>query len=142
MLEFQLGAESYGVELSYAIGVHFLRDLMPLPLGPAFVVGAINLQGTVVAVVDLRQLLELPASAVSNLSRVVVLHSEEMSVGLLADSISGVRRVSKKDFQAGLQTLTGASATYLEGVTSDRMILLDVKRMLSDPKLSAEGDFS
>lgn len=141
VLEFQLGSETYGVELSYSTGVHFLKDLMPIPLGPAFVVGAINLQGRVVAVVDFRQLLELPVSAVNELNRVIALHSEEVEVGLLTENISGVRRVSRNQLQPGLSTLTGANASYLEGITKDRMILLDAKRLLSDPKLSAEGEF-
>jgi purine-binding chemotaxis protein CheW len=141
VLAFQLGAESYGVELCHTTGVHFLRDLMPVPLSPPFVVGAINLRGTVVSVLDLGRLLEVPGSAVVERDQIIALHFEEVEVALMTDRISGVRRVSRSQLQPGLPNLSGMNASYVEGITRDRMILLDVKRLLSDPKISAEGEF-
>jgi purine-binding chemotaxis protein CheW len=141
VLEFQLGSESYGVNLSYSSGVYFLRDLMPVPVGPSFVIGAVNLQGRVVAVVDLRRWLDLPIGAATDLNRVIALHSGDVEVGILTHGVSGVRSISRSELQCGLPTLTGANAMYLEGLTRDGMILLDVRRLLSDPKLSLEEEF-
>lgn len=57
-----------------------------------------------------------------------------MEVGILADTIHGVRRIPLGDLQPSLPTLTGVRAEYLKGITGGRLIVLDADKLLSDPK--------
>jgi purine-binding chemotaxis protein CheW len=58
-----------------------------------------------------------------------------MELGILADSIKGVRLISHKDVQPTLPTLTDIGSEFLQGVTEDRMIVLDVEKVLNHPNI-------
>ncbi len=42
--------------------------------------------------------------------------------------------------QTSLPTLTGIRADYLKGVTADRLVVLDLARILADPKIIVHED--
>jgi purine-binding chemotaxis protein CheW len=56
----------------------------------------------------------------------------KIELGILADLITGMRRVPLEAMQASLPTLTGIRAEYLKGVTADRLAVLDVSHILAD----------
>jgi purine-binding chemotaxis protein CheW len=135
VVEFELAGERYGLALSEVREVCLLKQLTPVPCTPAFVTGIMNLRGEIVTVVDIRQFFELPALGITDLNRIIVIHSEEMQLGLLADRIHGAKVISVNDLQPSLPTLTGIRADYMRGVSSDRLIILAAAKMLSDPSL-------
>jgi purine-binding chemotaxis protein CheW len=135
LLEFRLAQERYAVESRYVQEVHPLKDLTPLPCTPPFVVGVVNVRGRIVSVLDLKKILELPEKGLTDLHRVILVRGEDFEVGILADVIVGVRFVLENTLQPSLPTLTGLRAEYLKGVTAERLIILDLKRILADPKI-------
>ena len=82
--------------------------------------------------------------SLSDLNRVIVLHSEEMEFGVLADAILGLRSIETERMQTSLPTLTDMRADFFKGVTGDRTVILDGSRILSDPRIivSEETDRS
>jgi purine-binding chemotaxis protein CheW len=58
-----------------------------------------------------------------------------MYFGVLADAIVGVHRIPIDRIQPVLPTLTGIREQYLQGVTSDRMIILDASSLLADAEI-------
>jgi purine-binding chemotaxis protein CheW len=54
---------------------------------------------------------------------------------VLADVIVGVRSIRVESLQPSLPTLTGIRAEYLKGVTAERLVVLDLERLLADPKI-------
>jgi purine-binding chemotaxis protein CheW len=135
LLEFRLAQERYAVESRYVQEVHPLKELTPLPCTPPFVVGVVNVRGRIVSVLDLKKILELPEKGLTDLHRVILVRGEDFEVGILADVIVGVRFVLENTLQPSLPTLTGLRAEYLKGVTAERLIILDLKRILADPKI-------
>jgi purine-binding chemotaxis protein CheW len=140
IIEFQLASETYGIELRHAGEVSFLKELTPVPCTPAFVLGIINLHGRVLPVVDLKRFFDLPNNALTDLNRVIVVRKGSMEVGILADTIHGVRRIPLRDLQPSLPTLTGIRAEYLKGITGERLIVLDADKLLSDPKIVVQEE--
>ena len=94
-----------------------------------------NLRGRILAIVDLRTIFELPARGLTELNRVIVLRGGDNELGLLADSIDGVRRVLASDLQEGLPTLAGVREGFLKGVTGQMLAVLDGGRLLADTGL-------
>jgi purine-binding chemotaxis protein CheW len=86
-------------------------------------------------VVDLKRFFDLPNNALTDLNRVIVVRKDGMELGILADTIHGVRRIPQRELQPSLPTLTGIRAEYLKGVTAERLIVLDANKLLSDPKI-------
>lgn len=135
VIEFMLAYERYAVESSCVREVYPLKDLTPLPCTPAHVLGIINLRGQILPIIDVKRFFDLPRKGLSDLNKVIVLHSEGMTFGILADRIVGVSNVTAAEIQPALATLTGVREAYLMGVTKDCMVVLDATKLLSDKKI-------
>lgn len=132
LVEFVLAHETYGFESHHVREVHVLESLTPLPCAPSFVLGIVNLRGEILSVIDIRIFFDLPRTGLTDLNKVIVLESENMLFGILADALLGVRRVPVAEIQPSLPTLTGIRDKYLKGVTSGRTVILDAQKLLTD----------
>jgi len=136
IIEFLLVYERYAIELSYVREVCSLKDLTSLPGTRPFVVGIINIRGQIVSIIDMKKFFDLPEKGLTDLNKVIVLGNNLMTFGLLVDAVGNVHRISLQDLQPSLPTLTGIRQQYLQGVTSDRLIVLDAARILADPGIT------
>ena len=89
VIEFVLADESYAVESVHVREVYPLKELTPLPGTPAHVLGIINLRGQILSVIDIKRFFDLPPKGLGNLDKVIVLRSNAMEFGILADRIIG-----------------------------------------------------
>lgn len=135
LLEFRLALESYALETRHVREVYPLKDLTPVPCTPAFVRGIVNVRGRIIPVIDIKKFFDLPDQGLTDLHRIILVQGNGLEIGLLADEIDGVRSVPIGALQASLSTLTGIRADYLKGVTADRLVVLDLDRLLADPKI-------
>jgi len=135
VIEFVVARERYAVESAYVREIYPLNELTPLPCTPRFVLGIVNVRGQILSVIDIKKFFDLPEKGLSDLSKVVILRSEAMEFGVLADSIAGTRVLPVHELQPSLPTLTGIREEYLRGVTADRTVILDAGKLLSDPKI-------
>jgi purine-binding chemotaxis protein CheW len=135
VLEFILANEHYAVESIYIREVYPMREFTQIPGTPPFVLGLINIRGQILSVIDIRRFFDLPVKGLSDLNRVMVIQTPKMEMGILADRIIGVRRVPQDSLQPSLPTLTGIRADYLRGISRDGLVVLDVQKMVADPKL-------
>jgi purine-binding chemotaxis protein CheW len=135
LVVFKLAEENYAVESRYVREVYPLKHLTPLPGAPSFVLGLTNLRGEILSIVDLHTFFELPNQGLSDRSRVIVLRTPKMECGILADSVTGTRRIGVDDLQPALPTMTGIREEYLKGVTGERLIVLDADRLLASPSI-------
>lgn len=132
VVEFVLAHERYAVESRYVREVAPLENLTPLPCTPAFVLGIVNLRGEILSVIDIKKFFDLPEKGLTDLNKVIVLQSGDMVFGILADAITGVRRIPVTEIQSSLPTLTGIREEYLKGVTPERTVILDAEKLLAD----------
>lgn len=139
VVEFLLATERYGIETGYVREVFPFKELTPVPCTPAFLMGIVNVRGRIIAVIDLKKLFDLPTNGLHDLHKVIILQSEEMDLGILADDVVGVRSVPVSQLQASLPTLSGNGQQYWRGVTGDRLVVLDAARILGDPKIIVQG---
>ena len=58
-----------------------------------------------------------------------------MRFGILADRIVGIRCVPEADVQPPLPTLSVIRPDYLLGVTRERIVILDGRKLLADPSI-------
>lgn len=140
VLEFRLAKERYALETRFVREVHPLKDLTPLPCTPPFVLGIVNLRGRIVPVLDLKKLFDLPEEGLTDLHRIIMVQGNGLELGLLADATVGVRSIPADSLQPSLLTLTGVRSEYLTGVTPERLVVLDVDRLLADPKIIVHED--
>src|SRR5258706_6075135 len=135
VIEFVVAYETFAIESSYVREVYPLKELTQLPGTPDFVLGVINVRGQIVSVVDPKQFFGLPQKGLTDLNKVILISDGKMEFGLLADAVIGLRRIPLEELQPSLPTLTGLRAELLKGVTSERLVVLDAARVLSDKRL-------
>jgi purine-binding chemotaxis protein CheW len=141
VIEFALAGERYAVELTRVREVALLKELTPVPCTPAFVLGVMNLRGEIHTIIDLKKFFELPSRGITELNKVIMLQAEGRQLGILADSITGVRAVPVATLQPPLPTLTGVRADYLRGVTHDCLVVLDAVKLISSPHIVVNDEF-
>jgi len=135
LLEFRLARERYALENRWVQEVCPLKELTPLPCTPPFVLGIVNVRGRILPVFDLKKFFDLPEQGLTDLHRLIRVRGDDLELGLLADVIVGVRSLPVDSLQVSLPTLTGIRSDYLKGVTAERLVVLDLARILADPKI-------
>jgi purine-binding chemotaxis protein CheW len=142
VLEFALADEKYGIESSYVREVFSLKELTALPCTPSFVLGLVNVRGQILSVIDIKKFFDLPDQDRTGRNKVIVVHTDRLELGILADAVLGVSLIPLTDLQPSLPTLTGVRADYLRGVTKEPMVVLDGQKLLSSPKLIVYEELS
>lgn len=140
VLVFQCAGESYAFEAGAVARVLPMSTLTAIPNVPAFIAGVTMCDGEVLAVIDLRVLLALPLSDLSDPRALILLRSEDRCFAVLADGIDGVRRFPREGLGHCLAALAELDQSYLLGVARDRTALLDAHRLLNDSTLVVDGD--
>lgn len=140
LLEFSLAHETYGVEMVYVRETRPLRDITPVPCTPPFVLGLINVRGRIISVIDIKRFFDLPVKGLTDLNKVIIMHDGEMEFGILADAVLGTRTIPLTELEPSLPTLTGVREAYLRGVTKERTVVLDGKKLLGDRKIVVQEE--
>jgi len=88
-LSFIVGSESYAIPLEKVDEVIRMQRITPIPDTPEWVRGVINLRGTIVPVIDLREQLGMEPRADEARTCILVLHGDS-PIGLAVDSVQAV----------------------------------------------------
>jgi purine-binding chemotaxis protein CheW len=135
VVEFLLAHEIYAVESRYVQEVCQLKEFTPLPGTPPFIFGLINFRGIILTVIDLRSFFMLPQRGLTGLNKVIIVQTADIKVGILADAIQGISYVHIDEFQPPLPTMTGIRREYIKGITGERLIVLDMEKLLLDQRI-------
>ncbi len=136
---FRLGSGRYSLPATAVREVQPLQSYTPLPITPAFVVGLINVRGRLLALLDLRPLLDLPSTAPNENSDVLVIATRNGEVALLSDKVIEVRR-GQRDLAAALSTTAGRGVPWIKGVDHELTLMLDPALLLADPRLIVDDE--
>jgi purine-binding chemotaxis protein CheW len=137
----------------YAIGVVKVREITEyesvttVPNTPVWIHGVTNLRGKVVPVVDLAAKFGLPGSLISKFSCIiiteVIFQGENLTMGVLADSVRHVVELSAEEIGAIPPFGTRIKAEYLLGLGllgKKFCLILDIDKVLSADELVAVTD--
>ena len=134
-VEFLVADERCAIESAFVREVYPLRQLTRLPHTPPFVLGIINVRGQILSVIDIKAFFGLPEKGLSDFSKVIIVNTNEMELGILADMVVGSVNIPINEIQESLPTVTGIRAEYLKGITKERLVLLDIAKILSDERI-------
>jgi purine-binding chemotaxis protein CheW len=129
---FTLDDLRYGLPLDAVDRVVRIVDIMPLPKAPAIVVGAISIEGRVVAVVNIRSRFRLPERSTTLSDQMIVARTSGRRVALVVDAVEGVFDYSQDEIQAAETIAPGID--HLAGVVkvgADLVLIQDLGRLLS-----------
>jgi len=137
-LTFELAGEAYGVEILKVQEIRGWEAVRVIPNTPAFVKGVLNLRGSVVPIIDLRERFSLEHSDYSPKTVVIVLCVEhganQFVMGIVADAVSDVLDINLEDVKRVPNFGSKIDTRYMRGmyVYKKKMImLLDVDKLLN-----------
>jgi purine-binding chemotaxis protein CheW len=135
LVVFSLANETYGIATDYVREVQPLRDVSPVPCTPHFVVGVINIRGAIYSVIDIREFFGVPKQEITDLTKVILVYAAGLEVGILADDVSGAQNIPLGELRAPLDTRAGLKEEYVQGVTRDMLIILNLEALLRDERI-------
>jgi len=135
LVVFSLATETYGIPTDYVRDVQPLRQITPVPCTPDFVVGVINIRGSIYSVIDIRSFFGVPAKEITSATKVIVVDTEELQVGILADDVSGAMSVPRDEINPPLAAQATIKEEYIEGVTNDMLIILNLEALMQDERI-------
>lgn len=84
---FSLNDQLYGIDRNYVEEVFLLPEFVPIPKAPSYIVGGINLRGSVLLLMDLNATPDKSLSDYCLTDKVVVLKCPELKIGLIVNKI-------------------------------------------------------
>ncbi|MEY4762945.1 MAG: hypothetical protein RLZZ200_2801 [Pseudomonadota bacterium] len=139
VLTFHLGGEVYGIDI---LGVREIRGWTPvtkLPSSSEWILGVLNLRGTVVPVLDMRLRFALGAAEFTPTTAVIVVSVEGSDgprlCGIVVDEVDDVVDLKQEALRAAPALTHTASSAYLKNlaVVGETMVmLLDTSALLAE----------
>lgn len=149
-LTFMLDGEEYGVDILRVQEIKGWDGVTPLPNMPDFILGVINLRGTVVPVIDLRKHFELETVPYGKTTVVIVVRIRdeeqgERTMGMVVDAVSEVHNISVSELKPAPDFGGSINTDSIRGLAtvSERMIiLLDIDHLMNNGVLKILDDES
>ncbi len=149
LVTFQLGSESYGIDIMIVDGIVRVEETRSIPNAPNYVDGIFNLRGEIIPIINLHKRFQIRRAELSEedmlLSGFIIIKIGGMKLGVIIDKISRVISVDLDSMQLPPQMLSGIGAEYIQGVfTRDDgyLILLDIERLFDPRELQQLGKLS
>ena len=137
-LTFILADEEYGVDILRVQEVKGWESVTAIPNTPGFVKGVINLRGTIVPIIDLRERFRLDEIEYGPRTVVIVLKVTNGGItkvmGIVVDAVSDVYNVAEQEMRPPPDFCSVISTDFVRGlatVSEKMVILLDSDRLLS-----------
>lgn len=131
MLVFRLGSERYGITVDVVQNIRPLAALTRVPSVPDFYRGIVNLRGQIISVLDLRPFFGM--SLETEATELIIVEANDLRIALLADHIEAVQPVPAHQ-------IAPFDLPHTHGVTADRLVILDIEALFSNPRLIIGGE--
>ena len=149
LVTFQLGVESYGIDIMIVDGIVRVEETRAIPNAPNYVDGIFNLRGEIIPIINLHKRFQIRRPELSEedmlLSGFIIIKISGMKIGVIIDKISRVITVDLDKMQLPPQMLSGIGAEYIQGVFTREegyLILLDIERLFDPRELQQLGNLS
>lgn len=138
---FSLGNEEFAIPLLSVREVLGVPQVTPIPQAPSYFMGIMNLRGSVISVMDLRQKLGIKPIPGEE-TGVIILDLGDYYLGVVVDSVNSVQSLEETEISEKPVMDNQKSYDYISGVfrrDNKLVLLVDIARALSVEDRSALG---
>jgi purine-binding chemotaxis protein CheW len=132
---FGLGDEEYAVDIAMVREIRSFSASTPIPEAPTYVLGVVNLRGSVVPIMDLRERFGQGFIEPGVTTVVVILEFAGRTVGLVVDAVSDILRTEVTNIQPAPEYDHSSRAKGVDSliIQGDRLIgILSLEHILGD----------
>lgn len=141
-LTFKLDGDEFAVDVLKTREIVDLREVTKVPQSPDFMLGVINLRGSVVPVIDLRLKFGMEKADTSQSTSIVVMDvlvgGESIIVGAQVDSVEEVMELDDSQIEPAPRIGTRLNTEFIKGMGKQDeqfLIILDIDRVFSSDEL-------
>ena len=138
-LTFTLGSETYGLDIKYVTEIIGVQEITEIPEIPEYIRGIINLRGSIIPVMDVRLRFRKSFREYNDRTCIVVVETEDISVGLIVDAVSEVISIQDQDIVKPPDLNKELGNKYIKGiigkVKNEIKLLLDCNKLLSSDEI-------
>jgi purine-binding chemotaxis protein CheW len=119
-LLFSLSKEQFGIDVENVLRVINFDKMIKIPKAPAFIAGAISVEGNVIPVADLALKIELGKSEITAQTKVIILqiHQDDdvLNVGVMIDDVLDVISVNEAKLLPPAMEGMGFNTSMIDGM--------------------------
>lgn len=139
LVAFRVADQDFCLDISCVREIRGWTPATVLPHAPDFVLGVINLRGTIVPIVDLARRLGLGATKPGDRHVIVIAVVGQQTVGFLVESVADIIGIELNAIQSTPEVASRSATVFIKGVIAieGRMLrLIDIASIL--PPISEE----
>jgi purine-binding chemotaxis protein CheW len=142
-LTFKLADETFAVDVAKVREILEVTTITRMPRVPEYMCGVINLRGSVVPVIDLKQKLGMVATDRTVDTCIILVEvsqgGETVVLGALADSVQEVFELEPENIEPAPKIGVGLDTDFIQGMGKHNdqfMMILDIDRVFIDEALN------
>lgn len=135
---FQLVDQEYAFRIEQIQEIVIPDRVTRMPQVPDYVEGVSNLRGTIIPIINLRRLFDLPPKEKDPETRTMVVNVGPRTIGCTVDAVTRVIRIAPEQIQPAPEIAKSESSAYIAGFAKidDRLIvLLEIEELLDPAKM-------
>ena len=137
-LTFTLGSEDYGLDIKYVTEIIGIQEITEVPELPEYIRGIINIRGKIIPVMDVRLRFRKSFREYNDRTCIVVVETEDISVGLIVHAVSEVISIQDEDIVKPPDLNKKLGNKYIKGigkVKNEVKLLLDCNKLLGSDEI-------
>lgn len=139
LVTFTLDDVEFGLDIDRVQEITPRTNITPVPGSPSFVLGIVNLRGSIIPVLDSRLRFHLPTKAPTGKTRIIILDLAGQPTGLMVDSVAEVVKLDDFTLRDTPPLVAGVRSDYLAGMVTaaNRLItLINLEKLLDSKEFS------
>lgn len=134
---FKLNEEKFAASINHIASITEYSSITPLPNGPAYVDGLLNLRGDIIPVVNLKKRFKLQEQQM-NQKRILIARKDDIQIGFLVDDASQSMTVDEANVLPPPQIAIKKENRYISEVCvhkDELIIVIDLDKVLTDEEI-------
>lgn len=134
---FKLNEEKFAANINHIASITEYSSITPLPNGPAYVDGLLNLRGDIIPVVNLKKRFKMVEQKM-NEKRILIARKNNVQIGFLVDDASQSMTVEESKILPPPQIAIKKENNYISEIciyNNELIIVVDLDRVLSEDEV-------
>lgn len=134
IIVFFISGKEYGIEISGMQSLENYREVIPFPGAPDCILGTVKIRDEVYPVFDIKAKFMLPATEVTEDTKMLLLHTNVGTLACVVDNVGKVFRADGEDVQPFPQVARTAETEYIDFIArrnGELIVVIDPNTLLT-----------
>ncbi len=139
LVTFQLEDRSYALHLEHVDSIQRMVAVSVVPASPPWLAGVIDLRGTVVPVINLRQRLGLTSRRARLTDRLLIVSHDGRTMALVVDEVREVLEVTRRELETSAEVLSPAVSAVVRRDANELLLVLSIEEIAPPANVGGGG---